>query len=73
MENSPEYEIIYYREVVSVMQNSLDDLKKFKKLWEEKKYRELYLHAYEFMTKNNIQTTEEFKKASEEYYWDFVN
>jgi len=73
MGNNPSYFKKYYDEVISMMHNFPNDEKYFKDLWEERKYRELYLYVYEFMTRNNIVSSPEFEKISEDFYGDYVN
>lgn len=59
--------------VCRVLKDHQTELKQFQSLWDENKFREAYLLVDTLIRENSIETNAEFKRADENFYWDFVS
>ena len=63
------YKEKYYENAMSILKNYKKQQDIFKVIWNKENYKEAYIFVNDFIKKNNIIVSEEYKKADENMYW----
>ena len=63
----------YAEEVRALLSAHLDACAAFDKRWQDEKYREAYLYVDEAVKTLGIKPSTVFRKADEDFYWEFIN
>lgn len=63
----------YRAQVQNLFSGYPDVLGIFNRLWQEKRYREVYIRVYEAICKHDIVLSPEQKYTDERFYWEVGN